>query len=317
MRIGLAEELHLLVIWMPHYLMSGLVVEADTPLPGLAPLAPGHRPVDVTIAAGPVPDGLDDASHRGVNWDFADGAFLLRVPNLVRVLVRDGTRIVYALARPDAVDGLVFVVATGFGTLLHQRGELVLHASAVERYGRAVAFAAPSGIGKSTLATVLCQRDCRFLADDICLVGADGQLQPDGRQLKLWLEALRGLDMVAAAGAPVRSSFEKYFVAPAQTAAGPAPLDRLYLLADAKQPSDLGIVPLGPLEAVAALRSLVYRPRMVAMMEREIAHFQQVGRLLNRVPVFRAGRPRGWPAFDGFVDELIAHMDTPAADLVG
>ncbi|HYN80875.1 MAG TPA: hypothetical protein VES88_05185 [Gemmatimonadaceae bacterium] len=42
-----------------------------------------------------------------------------------------------------------------------------VHAGGVERAGKAVLFAGPSGNGKSTLVTLLCERDWRFLSDDI------------------------------------------------------------------------------------------------------------------------------------------------------
>jgi hypothetical protein len=44
---------------------------------------------------------------------------------------------------------------------------LWLHAAAVERNGRALLIAGPSGQGKSTLSTKLCERGWRLLSDDI------------------------------------------------------------------------------------------------------------------------------------------------------
>ena len=51
---------------------------------------------------------------------------------------------------PDVLEGDVraYLLGTAIGALLHQRGLLPLHASAVEVNGRAVAFIAPAGHGK-------------------------------------------------------------------------------------------------------------------------------------------------------------------------
>ncbi len=50
---------------------------------------------------------------------------------------------------------------------------LWLHAGAVERHGTAILLAGPSGQGKSTLATLLCERGWSLLSDDIAPVRMD------------------------------------------------------------------------------------------------------------------------------------------------
>ncbi|MRR12527.1 hypothetical protein EG835_08705, partial [bacterium] len=54
------------------------------------------------------------------------------------------------------------------------RGHVVLHASAVEAGGGAVAFVGESGIGKSTLARELGALGCRVLSDDLLRVEPRG-----------------------------------------------------------------------------------------------------------------------------------------------
>lgn len=51
-----------------------------------------------------------------------------------------------------------------------RRDLMWMHAGGVERAGRAVIFAGPSGNGKSTMVTLLCERGWRFLSDDIAPV---------------------------------------------------------------------------------------------------------------------------------------------------
>ena len=105
-------------------------------------------------------------------------------------------------------DAAAFVLGSAFGILLHQRGALVLHGAAVAKNGRSIAIYGYSGAGKSTLAAALCGDGCSFVADDICVVGLDGQQQPmvlpDGRHLKLWKESIDHLKLAERRGIAVK-----------------------------------------------------------------------------------------------------------------
>ena len=74
-------------------------------------------------------------------------------------MLTDGNQIVFAPeSEASAADVPIFIMGTVFGILLHQRQQIVLHASAVEVNGKAIIFCGPSGEGKSTLAAALAQR---------------------------------------------------------------------------------------------------------------------------------------------------------------
>ena len=69
---------------------------------------------------------------------------------------------------------------------LGARRHLLLHASAVERDGRAVLMTGVSGAGKSTLATLLAARGWRFMGDEFALLDpASGTLAPFPRPASL------------------------------------------------------------------------------------------------------------------------------------
>jgi hypothetical protein len=224
---------------MPRYLISGLTVESEDAIPGGIDLPSDVEPADVVIARGEVPLVLAEAMVRGPNWQLAEGRILLTVPGLIRILIEDGRSITHAAeGGADIEDGLPFVVGMAFGALLHQRGDLVLHASVVDIGGRAVAFCGVSGSGKSTLAAALDLNGHALVADDICRVTFEQSgrplAQPDGRRLKLWADATGALGLDERRGPQLRQRFGKYYVKPVGASGAPLPLAALYLLGKAR-----------------------------------------------------------------------------------
>jgi len=100
---------------------------------------------------------------------------------------------------PGADLGLVTVLTAGALLAVHLRlrGELVLPASAVQLGGAALAFVRASGMGKSTLAALLCASGHGLVTDDVLRVDpADGPGRPGPPG--------RHGEQVAPEGAPAR-----------------------------------------------------------------------------------------------------------------
>ncbi len=74
---------------------------------------------------------------------------------------------------PD-IAGLL-LVGNVIACILTLARECVLHASAVEIGGLALAFLGGSGMGKSTLAALLCAHGARFVTDDLLRLQHDGK----------------------------------------------------------------------------------------------------------------------------------------------
>jgi HprK-related kinase A len=74
---------------------------------------------------------------------------------------------------------------------LGQKRYLLLHASTVERDGRALLMTGASGAGKSTLAAILGERGWRLMGDEFALLDlASGALQPFPRAISLKNDAV-------------------------------------------------------------------------------------------------------------------------------
>jgi hypothetical protein len=294
------------------YRISGLSVESEIVLPGLSAAAAGRRRPDVAIRRGAVPVMLDGAEKLGPTWQIAGKEFLLRIPKVARFLLRDGREITFE-AEPgaDAGDIPLYLLGTAYGILLHQRRQIVLHASAVRVNGKAILFCGPSGAGKSTLAAALAQRGYPFITDDFCAVTVteDGtpMVHPDGRQLKLWAQAIEKLDLKGRSGARVRSRLEKFYVDPGETHGEALPLGTLYALREARPPLPPGIAQANAVDAAVILRRLAYRPRLINRMGQRVDYFHAATTIADKAGIFYLTRTLDFAAMPGVVADLERH----------
>lgn len=295
------------------YLISGLVVDADLQLPFADPAREGATEPDVVIRRGDVPAAFDAPTASGRFWTADGGRCLLTVPGVVRYLVADGREITWQPEDGlDAADVTPFVMGTGFGILLHQRGLMVLHAASVVVGDKAVLFCGPSGAGKSTMVAALAQRGFPFVSDDVCIVDfeADGTpvVRPDGRLIRLWGLAVERLSLGERRLDAVRPSIAKFYVAPEASARLPryevAAVYRLRVACPTEHPR---IARANVAEAAVSLRHSAYRPRYISAAGQYQRQFGQVTQMAARVGVFDLWRPVEFNAVPDTVTDLMAH----------
>lgn len=284
------------------YTAWGLNIASCLELPGFLP---GTQAPDVTIRFHEVPAALHGAEHSGVCFDAGPGRFLLRLQDIARYLVVDGKEIHIEPApgaEPDAIR--LFLLGSVIGALLHQRGILPLHASAIRVNGSAIAFAGDSGVGKSTLAAAFLKRGKTMVADDICAVTVENNtplVWPGSPNLKLWHDALQKLDEDPASLARVRASMEKYRY-PVETGFDPQPLPlrKLYILR-ATNEDRFAMDRLSGAEKLNVLLNITYRFGFLKGLGGKNQHFRQCAAIGRQTEVSRVRRPR-----DGFrIEELI------------
>jgi hypothetical protein len=297
---------------MHTYLISGLNVSSEVELPGAVsePLRVGVA--DVSIRRASVPTALLGATASGPSWEMAGESFLLRIPGVGRFQITAG-RDIAAEIEPGVSDhdAAVFVLGSAIGVVLHQRGALVLHGSAVAKNGCSVAICGASGAGKSTLAAALCREGCTFVTDDICVIGLDGSgrpmVLPDGRKLKLWNESIDRLDLGERRGQAVRAPFEKYYISPTDIGAQPSRLFAIYVLREADPSLKVQILNLALPDAMRVLDYETYRPEFRAEIGQKPEMLAQGAAVLGHVKVFLLIRPRGFGHFSGMLQTLQAH----------
>ena len=279
-----------------NYYIFGLNIASELPLPSLA--LPKIQPdkTDVAIAYGDTPEALTNPIIKGVRFQAAPGEFLLRVDNVARFYVQDGSRITIMPETGASEDDiLIFLMGSAVGALLHQRNILVLHGSAIAVNGRSVAFCGPSGIGKSTLAAGFHQRGYQFLADDLCAItmysGCPAVI-PGFPRLKLWADTLKKLDTSTDQLKSVRwgVNLEKYFIPVDSCLHTPVPLQAVFILKSTNKGA-LTITPLPGNEKIDPLIENTYRMRFLHGLGGKKDHFKQCAAVAAKAEVCRVVRP--------------------------
>ena len=154
-------------------------------------LPEGSEPVDVTVRFDDIAPDAISFTNRGGDFALNRGVFYGKLRPKGLCLVKDGREII--LDQVDELDREVlraYVLTPILGSLLHQRGRLPIHASAVAGPQGAVLFCGHNGAGKSTQAAAFCERlGWRHLSDDLTLVTVqkeDYLVVPGCPTRKLW-----------------------------------------------------------------------------------------------------------------------------------
>ena len=245
-------------------------------------------------------------------------------------MVRGGREIIIDPA-PQADDSVLrlYVLGPALAIALHQRGWLILHASAVALSGQVIAFLGGSGWGKSTLAAALQQRGHPLVADDFIAVptpalataaiaGASVEAEastpprvyPGFPQLKLWPEAAASLGADVEQMPRLHPGFEKRAQRLSAGFAREAlPLGWLYVLAEGEPAS------IQPLDKQTALVELVRHSYMSHTLPplAAAAHLRQCAALLRQVGLSQLRRPMSLPGLPAVC--ALVEADAAAAQI--
>lgn len=213
-------------------------------------------------------------------------------------LSRDLGEVSWAIL-PERDPGLVAVLATGalMAFRLIMAGQLVLHASAVRARGRGLAFVGNSGMGKSTMATLMCAGGASLLTDDVApidLRGGGALLSPGGAESRLRPAAAPIMEMFGSSSVRRTTSDGRTAVSLCCWTDGPVTLDAVVVPLPSR---DQAVLKVDPVSAAQALILLNEFPRIPGWVDAEVRdrQFNLLADLIERVPVYLAVVPWGPP----------------------
>lgn len=295
------------------YALHGFVVEASAPLHLLDETSAEDEPtLSIHFGLAQEPALLPDASvlyrvvfdedERVPYWTVAraERGTLLRVHDRADFWIRGGD--IDVVPHPEVASVVVEQVLVDLVAprALHALGFPCLHASAVRlTSGRAVAFTAEAGTGKSTLCAALVARGGQLLSDDaIAPRIEDDQLRvhPAYPSLRLWADST-----VAVFGHddfPTAARHRKHRVGCDRAEA--SPLERLFVLEHEGGQTIPSRTRMKSSEALQKLAEGIHR--LVADEPKACAaEFALLSELVARVPIYRLRFSHDYRALDRLV----------------
>jgi hypothetical protein len=280
--------------------LYGYEVESELPLqrlnsaPGSRGLLTVRRAAEALREPKREPEGvLED--ERGNRWYASfegEGECLLLLPPTGGFLLEPEAGRVTVDARDGDRELLEHRLASSaVCTLLSLRGDLVLHAAAVEANGRAVVFCGPTTRGKSTLVRVLGEGGHPVLAEDGIAISFGGE--------PLAHPGARGVRTRNGSGRPVTLVPD-----PGPSEPGNCPVAAVAVLAE--RGAELEVERLEPARAMALLTPNLVHSGGIGSIG---AAFANLARLLGPVPAFRAAVPDDLDALPEAAESLLARLE--------
>jgi hypothetical protein len=230
-------------------------------------------------------------------------------------LVRDGREILINPTRgvnPHSV--MEHVLDTGLEILLHQRGYLVLHGSAIEKDGHAAIFLGDSGKGKSTTAAALCSTGCSLITDDLVAIRYENNrnvIYPGAPRIMLHDNIVESLGFSRDNCSPHNLNTDKKSLPFIHRSSEPAEVSHIFLL-------ETGLInSIQSISHQEAIIELIHHTKTVYLLNMpDSAHYlEKYANLANNVSVKRLTRAQNIEGISSLVNIIKMEFEGDQAKL--
>lgn len=301
------------------YQVSGLNLESEIRLPDLIKT---ESAATVKIRYGIITDSLVECFLKDAQFFERPGCrirasaegMLIEWERVGKFLIKGGALVIVEPETDVLEEDLQpFLTGPVLSVLLHQRGFLVMHASAVAINDEAVIFLGAKGYGKSTLAAHLQVRGHRLISDDIVPVDfADDRVLtvPGYPRIKLFEDSITAVG-ADSANLPLIHRFveKRSFQCAENFSTEPVFLRGVYVLAENEE---VFLENLSPADAFIEVTKHTYLNRYLEALKCLPEHFRQCQKLIKSIPVIKLNRPHNFMA----MNEVCATLENHIHELV-
>lgn len=287
------------------YFAYGLGIHSEIEIPEFVP---AQTAGDITIRwdrNSPIPTDLI-GNHKLVIKITPEEAFFFN-QEFALFVVRNGCEISVTPFKDDEKLISLCIIGNIMSLLLYQRGLFVLHGSAIEVDGGAIAFVGKSGWGKSTIAAALHAKGHQIITDDVVAVSTETvafNVFPAYPQLKLFPEVAEVLGHEKSDLLLLHSELNKGGFRVTENFSQTAlPLKRIYMLAKG---STLGIEKLRPQEGLMELMRHSLPTRWYKT--HNTSEFLQCTSIAKNIPIYRLTRSSDLCSLPTLAEMVEAHL---------
>jgi hypothetical protein len=238
-----------------------------------------------------------------MRWACGPGFAALEAPWGARFRVDGASRVtVDAAAGADEEIVAAYILAFVILFVLHARGLLPLHGSAIRLGGSVAVLSGPSGSGKSTLAGFLCRAGGELLCDDLAALALGPIVLPGIPILRLPPDSFRLL-ITGASGIEPPPGDGKYRLA-MDSLAGPSPLGALYVL----RPEAADEVSIRPLTGMAKIGAIIPQVNSPSGLRTKAELFDLAVGMLGEAKVYELRRRRGLDGLAELTERVRSHF---------
>jgi len=288
------------------YTAYGLVVHSAFELPELTAIDGEYS--DVVIQRGHIESVPEAAGGTdSPRAQSSSGRYRITYDSYGTFLAEDGTRVLVDPLSEDVIGTKAvrrILRNLLLGMVLHQRGRLVLHASAVSINGGAAIFLGPKGTGKSTTAAAFHRRGYPLLDDDMVSIRFEQNRPivdpgiPETRLLPDAIEAL-GLEDTRAYEEDFASEKQYHYFSELPA---PASLEQCYLLDSG---DTLTVEDISPRDRLMRLIENTFARSQLAGTDAAGQNFEQCSAVVDTTPVQRLVRPMCHEKLPDVVDFVV------------
>ncbi len=300
---------------MYSYWGFGLNIKSDIAFPELLPKE--FDSADINILTKEVPQHLEgEHVTKKVNVSMNLTEYLHTVPDIADYYVANGNEIcIQPQPGADEKSIRLFLLSNAMAAILHQRGMIPLHASAVYHDGGIILFCGRSGAGKSTTATALQQKGYTVFSDDVCVLQNNTNNElialPSYPMIKLWEDSFIKIGLGAVEEEnkirPEMAKYARFYHDEFNIAE--QKIKRVFILETGNLNETVEIKKLGPIAAFKILQQNTYRHVQMNGMKKRDIHFAMISKLAGEVSVYKIDRP----ALGNTIEDLIAVVESNLA----